>query len=254
MTGNAPFDNHDLPLLDSERFTAGDVETLLYGLDRTPRLVAAEFRSPNRILLYQRAENGQTRLIERSFRPWLIARDADALQNLRPAPATSPLRGAETHPLSTLVEFESWEHFRGAHDLLPSRSRGIYRIESPVSQYLMRTGITLFQDMIFEDLRRLQLDIETLGLNPRDDDGAIVMIALKQGDYEELLFLETDERDLLLRFSEAIQRLDPDVIEGHNVFNFDLPYLVERARRWQIPLRLGRDGSVSLPNTERLPI
>ncbi len=82
-------------------------------------------------------------------------------------------------------------------------------------------------------------------------DGAVVMIALKQGDHEELLFLETDERDLLLRFSEAIQRLDPDVIEGHNIFNFDLPYLVERARRWQAPLRLGRDGSPPLLNEQQ---
>ncbi len=82
-------------------------------------------------------------------------------------------------------------------------------------------------------------------------DGAVVMIALKQGDHEELLFLETDERDLLIRLSEAIQRLDPDVIEGHNIFNFDLPYLVERARRWQAPLRLGRDGSPPLLNEQQ---
>ena len=38
-----------------------------------------------------------------------------------------------------------------------------------------------------------------LSLNPQDEEGAIVMIALKQGDHEELLFLETDERDLLHR-------------------------------------------------------
>ena len=189
--------------------------------------------------------------IEQTFRPWLIARDPEALQNLRPAPATSSLRGAETHPLATLFEFDSWEQFRRAYDLLPPRSSGVYQINSPVSQFLMRTGVTLFKEMSFEDLRRLQLDIETLSLNPRDDDGAIVMIALKQGDHEELLFLETDERDLLLRFSEAIQRLDPDVIEGHNIFNFDLPYLVERARRWQVPLRLGRDGSPPLLNEQQ---
>ncbi len=204
------------------------------------------FGRRTRVLLYQRTEDGQTRTIEQRFQPWLIARDPDALRNLRPEPATSSLRGAETHPLATLVEFDSWEQFRRASDLLPAESSGVYRVNSPVSQFLMRTGITLFKEMRFEDLRRLQLDIETLSLNPRDEDGAVVMIALKQGEHEELLFLETDERDLLLRCSEAIQRLDPDVIEGHNIFNFDLPYLVERARRWQVPLRLGRDGSQPL--------
>jgi DNA polymerase elongation subunit (family B) len=227
---------------------AHDVETLLFGQDPTPRVVAAEFRSPNKVLLYQRAENGQTVTSERTFYPWLIARSQEALRHLRPQPASSQLHGIETHTLANLFEFDTWDQFRRAVDLLPSDSDDIYRVNSPVSQFLMRTGITLFKEMRFEDLRRLQLDIETLSLNPRDEDGAVVMIALKQGEHEELLFLETDERDLLLRFSEAIQRLDPDVIEGHNVFNFDIPYLVERARRWQVPLRMGRDGSAPLLN------
>lgn len=251
MTGVSPSDHQHSTFAGRDHFTAEDVELLLYGLDRTPRLVAAEFRSPNKILLYQRTDDGQTFPIEQRFRPWLIARDPEALRDLRPAPATSSLRGAGTHPLATLFEFESWEHFRRTYDLLPPQSSGAYQINSPVSQFLLRTGITLFKGMSFEDLRRLQLDIETLSLNPRDDHGAIVMIALKQGDHEELLFLDTDERDLLLRFSEAVQRLDPDVIEGHNVFNFDLPYLIERARRWQVPLRLGRDGSPPLLNEQQ---
>lgn len=249
MTGSAPCDDQNSHLPD--RFTTGDVDALLYGVDRTPRIVAAEFRPPITVRLYQRAEDGQTRTIDRAFQPWLISRDPDALQNVQPAPDISQLVGAETHPLATLAEFDSWEEFRRASDLLPTQSSGVYQIASPVSQFLMRSGVTLFEEMRFEDLRRLQLDIETLSLNPRDDDGAVVMIALKQGEHEELLFLETDERDLLLRFSEAIQRLDPDVIEGHNVFNFDLPYLVERARRWQVPLRLGRDGSPPLLNEQQ---
>ncbi|HET9661646.1 MAG TPA: 3'-5' exonuclease [Thermomicrobiales bacterium] len=251
MTGLSLSDQQYSAFADRDRFTAEDIEVLLYGLDRTPRLVAAEFRPPHKILLFQRTDTGQTVAIEQIFRPWLIASDAEALRNLRPAPESRSLRGAGTHSLATLFEFDSWEQFRRAYDLLPPQSSGAYQVNSPVSQFLMRTGITLFKGMRFEDLRRLQLDIETLSLNPRDDDGAIVMIALKQGAHEELLFLETNERDLLLRFSEAVQRLDPDVIEGHNVFNFDFPYLIERARRWQAPLRLGRDGSPPLVNEQQ---
>lgn len=246
MTGVSPADHLYAAFSTSDRFTADDVEGLLYGLDPTPAVVAAEFRPPNSIVLYQRTDAGQTLAVEQTFRPWLIAGNPDALRSLSPSPHASALRGAMTHPLATLFEFDSWEQFRRAADLLPLQSGGVYRNMSPVSQFLIRTGITLFKGMSFEEVRRLQLDIETLSLNPRDDDGAIVMIALKLGDREELLFLDTDERDLLLRFSEAMQRLDPDVIEGHNLFNFDLPYLVERARRWQVPLRLGRDGSPPL--------
>jgi DNA polymerase elongation subunit (family B) len=52
-----------------------------------------------------------------------------------------------------------------------------------------------------------------------------------------------DEPALLRRFIKLVRELDPDVIEGHNIFNFDLPYLAARAKRWKIKLALGRDGS-----------
>ena len=32
------------------------------------------------------------------------------------------------------------------------------------------------------------------------------------------------EADLLLQLNERIQDTDPDVIEGHNFFNFDVPF------------------------------
>jgi uncharacterized protein YprB with RNaseH-like and TPR domain len=243
--------NNGCGLARRERFTTEDFEALLYGIDQTARLVAAEFRAPNQVLLFQRIDDGGTRILNHTFRPWLIARNPGALWSLQPAPILRPLRGTQTHPLATLIEFDTWDQYRRATGILSPQSNGVYQVNAPVSQFLMRTGITLFKGMRFEDLRRLQFDIETLSLNPADDEGAIVMVALKMGDHEELLFLETDERDLLHRLVAAIQRLDPDVIEGHNIFNFDLPYLVERAKRWQVPLRLGRDGSPPVLNEQQ---
>ena len=94
----------------------------------------------------------------------------------RPGSAAEPSSGSGNEFLAwrrdasagdALVEFDSWEQFRRSYDLLPPRSSGVYQINSPVSQFLMRTGVTLFKEMRFEDLRRLQLDIETLSLNPQ---------------------------------------------------------------------------------------
>ena len=229
-------------------FGEADVQALLYGVDPTPGIVAAEFRPPNRVILYQRdLDTGTTRPIERQFRPWLIATDASRWDGFRPGPVVSRLAGP--HPLRMLVEFETWDQYRRAIQLVPERSQDVYSTNAPVSQFLMASGLTLFKDMAFTDLRRMQLDLETLSLDPTADDAEIIMIAIKQGDHEELLMLETTEADLLERFVEVFRWLDPDVIEGHNLFNFDVPYILERARRNDVPLPLGRDGSFVTTST-----
>ena len=46
------------------------------------------------------------------------------------------------------------------------------------------------------------------------------------------------------QLNAAIQEIDPDILEGHNIYNFDLPYLRARAEAVGVPLAWGRDGSV----------
>ena len=36
--------------------------------------------------------------------------------------------------------------------------------------------------------------------------------------------------------------LDPDIVEGHNIFKFDLDYLRQRSRRHRVPCAWGRFG------------
>ncbi|HEY8240085.1 MAG TPA: DNA polymerase domain-containing protein, partial [Kiritimatiellia bacterium] len=54
---------------------------------------------------------------------------------------------------------------------------------------------------------------------------------------------EHDEKTLIEKWVAAVRERDPDVIEGHNLFKFDLPYLFARAKRHGVALALGRDGS-----------
>ena len=112
---------------------------------------------------------------------------------------------------------------------------------------------TLFKEMVFEDLRRVQLDIETTGLDPSVPDNRILIAALRASDGDELVLTAMSEEALLADLSAAITRLDPDVIEGHNIYNFDLPFIVERASHWSprspgaaMALRSGLDGGASV--------
>ena len=61
---------------------------------------------------------------------------------------------------------------------------------------------------------------------------------------EEVIFAaEYGEKEMLEALGARIQGLDPDVLEGHNLFNFDLEYINTRARMHGVKLGWGRDGS-----------
>jgi DNA polymerase elongation subunit (family B) len=53
----------------------------------------------------------------------------------------------------------------------------------------------------------------------------------------------TSERTVLERTIQRINTIDPDVIEGYDLFGTILPALSRACERSQIPLAIGRDGS-----------
>ncbi len=114
----------------------------------------------------------------------------------------------------------------------------------PVEQYLMVTGRTCFRGLAFEDLHRLQLDLETTALDPAQ--GRIFMVAVHDSrGFERVLeapYAE-DEGRLIGDLCALIRERDPDVVENHNLFGFDLPFLEARAAVWKLPLLLGRAGA-----------
>jgi DNA polymerase-2 len=97
-------------------------------------------------------------------------------------------------------------------------------------------------------LRVLSLDIET---DPQAR--ALLSVALHGGGASEALVIGggpgaigcADERDLLATFERRVQEIDPDVLTGWNVVDFDFAVLARAAWRVGRPLALGR-GSEGL--------
>lgn len=89
------------------------------------------------------------------------------------------------------------------------------------------------------DLSLLSLDIET-----EDLGGPILSIALATRDKEVVLVRSDtlDERRLLARAFAEIGAIDPDVICGWNVTEFDLTVLEARARANNVTFAIGRGG------------
>src|SRR4029079_2880902 len=112
----------------------------------------------------------------------------------------------------------------------------------PEEQYLVTTGRNYFRDLAFDQLHRMQFDLETTGLNP--ERSRIFMVAVRHPPgAEEVLEAagvgDAAEADLLRRLVTAVTESDPDVIENHNLHGFDLPFLERRARVLGVPLGLG---------------
>ena len=129
-------------------------------------------------------------------------------------------------------------------------------------QYLLLTGQTSFLGLGFDALRRLALDIEVLTAEgfefpnaARPSDRVIAISLADTAGFREVLRGDRlSEAGLLEECSRLIRERDPDVIEGHNIFRFDLEYLEARARQHGMTLAWGRRGEPLRGHPSRLQI
>lgn len=69
----------------------------------------------------------------------------------------------------------------------------------------------------------------------------MVLIAknnMKKTDHDVAAF--KDEKEMLEKFTEVVEKFDPDIIVGYNINNFDIPYISERLRVNKSKLTIGR--------------
>ncbi|HXQ81481.1 MAG TPA: DNA polymerase domain-containing protein [Opitutaceae bacterium] len=164
--------------------------------------------------------------------------------------------------LGTLARAHSLEAFDGL--LRAARdSVAIDAIRPLESQFLLQSRARLYGDMSFAKLRRCQVDIETGSADGGFSDAErpgdrVLAIGMRSGGTSRLLLLEemsdAAEKRLLLAFNAQLAAWDPDVIEGHNIFKFDLDYLRVRCRMRRVPCSWGRFGQRATFRNSRLKV
>jgi len=221
----------------------------LFGFDPTENIVAVEFSEPNLAEVYLREADGSTAVRREEFSPYFWN-----------AATGEPLAGDAS--LNHLVKASDWLSYQNGRAEL-QKSGAVFAINDPVQQYLTSSGRTLFKGMAFEDLRRLQLDIETAStegfeFSSAERDAVTAIAVSDSSGWEEIVVIENgsagSERTAIEWLTRTIQERDPDVIEGHNLFKFDLPYLTARAKKLKVRLAWGRDGSPLKSRPSRLQI
>jgi DNA polymerase elongation subunit (family B) len=242
----------------------------LWGWDTTPGIVSVWADANGRAFVWRRVrETGGLVQEEERFRPWILLDGLDDLRHL------GPRLGREETPearvwyrelegpgeLRFLVSARSGAELARAvlHGASRRLDRPVEHLRAlgadhvlalpPEEQYLVATGRTYFRGLAFDDLHRLQFDLETTGLDATRD--RIFMVAVRDPAGETHV-LEADgggdaaEAELIQRLVATVRAADPDVIENHNLHGFDLPFVAERARRLGVPLPLGRLAGVGL--------
>ena len=102
-------------------------------------------------------------------------------------------------------------------------------------------------------LLALSLDIEcamngelfSVGLaadSTEDSIREVIMIGPQQASDVKIIWV-SDEKKLLETLCQRVKQIDPDLIIGWNLINFDLRILIERAKKHDINLSLGRGNT-----------
>jgi uncharacterized protein YprB with RNaseH-like and TPR domain len=251
----------------------------LFAWDPMPGIVSVWAQRDGQAVIWRREQDRILCLKERYY-PWLLATSLDDLSHL--GPALQPF-DASAGPIVVAGQIQTLSHLspalvryrkltgpvpsysfllfshtmrileqsviKGAsHRLKGSISKlselgDDYYAVGPVEQYLMSSGKVYFRHLNYEDLHRMQFDLETTALDPhrgriflvavRDNRGLATVLEAPQPE---------DEARLITDLCRLIRECDPDVIENHNLFGFDLPFLEHRAAVLGMKLEIGRSG------------
>ncbi|MFH1290109.1 MAG: 3'-5' exonuclease, partial [Nanoarchaeota archaeon] len=224
------------------------------------------------IQLFGRLENGQSFAAINKFKPYFFVRKKDAKKlELKEKPEPTKLKNFKGEEVvkfsfenktdltntykSYRKEIEIYEADLRPHykfimdkDILGSINiEGDYESSEKIDRVYKEPKISPLKEEFNPKLKVVSLDIET------DRKGKLYCIGLSSGNYKKDFMITShelkhtvsckNEEECLEKFKEELLKLDPDIITGWNVIDFDFVYLREAFRKNKIPFDIGRTNS-----------
>lgn len=221
----------------------------LFGARRRPGLVSLSADRQGALVAYRRAGEELSRE-QVEFSPFLWLSELDVLRGFEGV-EVQELQGNNFYRY--LAKARDWPTLKAASDHIAKVS-GLYAthpdspqlfLVDPLTQYLLATGQTYFNNMAFEDVVTLFLRVYTRAdvlPDPGEEPGAIHAVALQLGLDGELHLLEGEEEQILWRLTGNVKKLDPDTLCGHGLFKADLEAVNRRCKALKVKLDWGREG------------
>lgn len=253
--------------------TKQELHELLYGTDPTERLVAlyldysnVKTEKWNTINMVFRHEDDSVETREAVYHPMLYASEQCLREFKRMEGMFAKVLEVDgPGKFNRLVRFHTYKAYRKftqeIRDTRPDNFWSYWKQFGTVeTQFLIGRGMTMFKGMEFNDMLRMAVDIEVYSPdgfpNPDRADAPIIMIGCKDNRGRCIVFHTHpnmphvehthychDEQEMLRKFVRYVRRINPDVIEGHNIYKFDLPFIAKRCKLHGVKTKLGRDDS-----------
>jgi DNA polymerase, archaea type len=242
---------HKFSPTNSNKSHSQTEDEYVFGWDPTPGIVSVWANREGLAIIWRR-EGERVTSTREHFRPWLFASSLDDLVRLgsRLVPdfeftgdtATFTYRELNGPTASYRFLLSAGNGRSLERAIVDGTSRRLgrqinsinelpdeYYHVGPVEQFLMQSGKAYFRGLTYSDPHRLQFDLETTALDPRR--GRIFMVAIRDSRGLATTIeapMPEDEASLISNLCAIIRERNPDVIENHNLFGFDLPFLEQR--------------------------
>jgi DNA polymerase elongation subunit (family B) len=257
-----------------KRSETGDTtgsDPVVFGHNTLQRIVAVQLLNESTVRMYTRGDSDKNRSnasassvshSDAEFFPFFFLSSPTLIEGFHRKYWIKELAGSNFYRF--LVAFQRWNDlWEAIRFLMQTYNRTALRRAShyseieplflkadPLTQYLLQSGVTLFKGMEFGDLLRIQIQIHTFARtgrrsDPRRTEDRILAAVLTDNTGWEATFdgRKLPEKEILQGVASAIQERDPDIVEGHDLSDFVLPFLVHRSELLSIELPIGRDGS-----------
>jgi len=212
-----------------------NLDHLIYGKDKTDNIVSIEVEDDKAVLFIEKDGIVTEKIV--SNRYWILS-------NKKITNKFVELKGSLHYRYG--IQFTDKQEFTKARHIW--RHHDIYSIYNQQEALMVKDGYRYFKGMKPQEVSILSFDLETTSLKVGSKSKVLIISnTLRKNNQIIKKTFEFTDFDSCGQMAEAwaawVREVNPSIIVGHNILNFDLKYLYDSCRRDGTYLTLGRDGS-----------
>lgn len=214
---------------------------LIFGKDNTERVVSVEPGTGNTCVLFVQTEDGRIEKKVVPLKHWILYADPYSEKFTR-------LEGNQ--PFKWLMEYDNRARYEDILKQSRMRRYDLFTCRDPKEAFMLYSGVTYYKGLKLSDVSKMSFDLEHsfgLGDTLRKDGQILLITGCYQGidGFEKKIFAYDEydsEAEMLTDWISWIQKKDPSILTGHNIFGHDFKIIRHVSKRSKVPLRLGRDN------------